>query len=153
MLFLLLNPANKSDYVPIVPIYPAALCWVIWFCFITDKRKAWIIFSSALKKRQHSPICIYKETFSGPEDTHCIHHLKRPARKTSVCFLFSVRRAVATKPGLDYLILIALKPHPKRAGAFPLVSVVCCLSIILISSGVFDKVSPSTFSLLAAHIE
>lgn len=32
---LLLHPANKPDYTCIMPSYPSALCWVIWFRFMT----------------------------------------------------------------------------------------------------------------------
>lgn len=80
-----------------------ALYWVIPFCFITIGFR-WgrlrLYLSHLWKKRQTAFTNSHSHTkdFQGRR-THCT----RQGRKTSLCFLFSVGRAVAVKPGPDCL--------------------------------------------------
>lgn len=72
-------------------------------------RKPYIISFSTLKKRQTA----FTNSHSHGIDFHCwrtlcIHDPQRHGRKTSLCFFFSIGRAVAAKAGLDHLILCKL---------------------------------------------
>lgn len=167
---LLLNPANKPDYTCIMPTYPSALCWVIWFCFMTIAlRWGWFrLHLAQFWKKKKKPAFTnshsHRRAFQG-QRTHSAFIIQRHAAETSVSFHFSVGKAMATNSDLDYLILTKvpwnLIPSTRIVSTHlfeaQCVSAVCwlcptyfiwCLFTVWQTQG-----SPSTFSQLAAQQE
>lgn len=147
---LLLNPANKPDHTCIMPTYPSALCWVIWFRFMTIAlRWGWFRLHLAQFWKKKKPAFTnshsHRRAFQG-QRTHSAFIIQRHAAETSVSFHFQLEKQ--WPPILTWTIWFSLKcleTSSRACGSFPPiclkpnVSVLSADSVLPISSGVCSR--------------